>query len=357
MLAPFAGRRAAFSFKTRVAIRRACDVLGLRPGDEVLAPAYNCGSELDPLLAARLAVRLYPVGPDAIVDPGTIGTLIGPRTRAVYLTHYFGFLQPATAAIRALCAAHGLRLIEDCALSLLSGQAPVEGRAGDVAVFCFSKFFPVIGGGGLVVNAPDLSDPAPFARPAPAGMVGRHILRSTLERMLGPGGIARLKRQLRRTPPAPPPETGGRPDMPSHYYFDSRLAETRISRLTLRALRGLDPALSIAARRSRYLQLRDLLQGLPGIAPLFTDLPPEAVPLGLPLVVDPARRGPLVRGLQAEGIGATPWWEGYHRKLDFTGQTDGCRLKDSVLFLPTHPWLADNDIKHCAWQLAVLLSR
>ena len=49
-----AGRRAASSFNTRTAIWRAVTMLGLTPGDEVLAPAWNCGSELDPLLRRGL---------------------------------------------------------------------------------------------------------------------------------------------------------------------------------------------------------------------------------------------------------------------------------------------------------------
>ena len=74
----FAGRRVSYSFNTRVAIRHACDLLRLNPGDEVLVPAYNCGSELDPLLDAGLTLRLYPVGRDARIDPAQIAALITP---------------------------------------------------------------------------------------------------------------------------------------------------------------------------------------------------------------------------------------------------------------------------------------
>ena len=55
------GRRVRYSFNTRVAIRKTVEILGLKPGDEVLAPAYNCGSELDPLRHAGLSIRLFPV--------------------------------------------------------------------------------------------------------------------------------------------------------------------------------------------------------------------------------------------------------------------------------------------------------
>ena len=40
---------------------------------------------------------------DAGVDPVLLEPLITPRTRALYLIHYFGFPQPHTADLRALC--------------------------------------------------------------------------------------------------------------------------------------------------------------------------------------------------------------------------------------------------------------
>ncbi|NJM81621.1 MAG: DegT/DnrJ/EryC1/StrS aminotransferase family protein [Tabrizicola sp.] len=123
----FKGRRASHWFSTRVAIRRGCDVLGLKPGDEVLVPAYNCGSETDPLRHAGLTVSLYPVNRQTGVDPDEVARRITPRTRAIYLIHYFGFLHPATADIRRICDTHGLHMIEDCALSLLSGPPRHEG--------------------------------------------------------------------------------------------------------------------------------------------------------------------------------------------------------------------------------------
>jgi dTDP-4-amino-4,6-dideoxygalactose transaminase len=351
----FTDRRVAYSFNTRVAIHRAVDILDLAPGDEVLAPAYNCGSELDPLLDAGLKVQLYPVNLRTEIDPTVIEGMIGPRTRAVYLTHYFGFLQPGTVAIRALCDAHGLRLIEDCALSLLSGTHPAEGRAGDVAVFCFYKFFPVVGGGALVVNAPDLPDPAPFMRPAPRGVMVRQLLRTGAEKVLGSRGTAALKRRLRGTLPGQAPVGGGRPDMPADYYFDPSLSGTGISRLTARALRGFDVAATIEARKAHYIRLLDRLQDITGLAPLFPDIGEGTVPRGMPVLIKSMSRDGLARALQAEGIGATPWWAGYNRRLDFTGHQEACALKDSVLFLPAHPWLEVAAIDHIASRVAALI--
>lgn len=351
-LALFGGRRVRLGFSTRVAIRAACDTLGLRPGDEVLVPAWNCGSELDPLLDAGLKVRLYAADGQGTVDPRVIAALVGPRTRAVYLTHYFGVLQPRTAEIRTLCDDHGLRLIEDCALSLLSGPEPSGGRAGDVAVFCFHKFFPVIGGGALAVNAPDLPDPPPFPRAAPLHPVLRHLARTVAERILGKNVLGALRRYGRG---GPDPASGdGLPDMPGHYYFDPRLRDRAISRLTLRALARIDVAACIVARQANHDRLQDRLAGTAGLTPLFRALPFDAVPMGLPLIVAGGHRDRLVAALQAEGIAASAWWGGYHRGLDFAGQTEARMLKDSLLFLPVQPHPDADGVDHAAVRTAAL---
>lgn len=356
VLSLFAGRRVSHSFNTRVAIRKAVDILGLKPGDEVLAPAYNCGSELDPLRHAGLAIRLYPVSRSAEIDPDRLLRMVGARTRAIYLTHYFGFLQPETATVRALCDSHGLHLIEDCALSLLSGDAPAEGRAGDISVFCFYKFFPVLAGGAMIVNNDRLAAGEAFARPAPAKGVGKRLLRAGLGKALGPAGAARLLGRVRAgtaetaSPDAP---MLARPDMPGHYYFDPSLIDARISNFTLRALSGLAVPGTIAARRQNYLRLLEALSGVAGLEPLRPDLPATAVPLSLPARVTGGQRNALVASLKAEGIAATPWWSGYNRHLDFSDSAEADlsaarNLKDSVLSLPIHQYLGTVEIDHIA---------
>lgn len=357
----FSGRAAHWSYNTRVAIRAGCDLLGLRPGDEVLAPAYNCGSEIDPLVDAGLAVRLYPTPISAHVDPEAIAALIGPKTRAVYVIHYFGVLQPHLAAIRALCDEHGLRLIEDCALSLLSGQQPAEGRTGDISVFCFYKFFPVIGGGALVLNASGLGEADPFPRPAPAKTVAKSALRGVLPRL--PFGRAVLNARARRAGAAAPekaagagPETGpetGLEDMPGHYYFDPDLRGRRIAGLTARALAGFDIPGAIAARKANWRAYRERLDGVAGVTPLYPDLPEGACPLSLPLLI--RNRDAAAQALQRQGIPATPWWAGYNRNVEWDNMGDAAALKDGVLSLPLHQYLGADHIAHICATLRPLL--
>lgn len=75
----------------RVAVMRMCRELGLGKGDEILAPSYNCGSEIDPLIVSGATVTLYRVDREAQIDVQDIMARATTRTRAVYVTHYFGW--------------------------------------------------------------------------------------------------------------------------------------------------------------------------------------------------------------------------------------------------------------------------
>ncbi len=351
VLALLRGQRAVTTYATRVAIRASCDLLGLRPGDGVLVPAYNCGSEIDPLLQAGLRLVPYAVGADTVVQADAIAARIGPGIKAVYLTHYFGVPQPQGAAIRALCDRHGLALMEDCALSLLSPT----GRLGDVAFHCFYKFFPVDAGGALVVNRADLAPPV-MDRPAPLRPAVKLLGQALLAGLLGAGGITALKglrRALRRgkgvkrdAEPAPL----GPPDMPGDYYFDPGLIGRRMSWLAKRPLGGMSPAAAIAARRRNYQTYQRLLAGVPAATPLLAELPEAVCPLNFPVLVRDRDR--LARELGALGIAVAPWWAGYHRGLDLADFPEARQLKDHVLALPLHQGLNEVQIAAVVQALA-----
>ena len=348
----FAGRRVSYSFNTRAAIRHACDLLRLAAGDEVLVPAYNCGSELDPLLDAGLTLRLYPVGRDARIDPAQIAALISPQTRAIYLTHYFGFLHPCAAAIRQLCEDHGLWLIEDCALSLLSGPGPADGRAGHIALFCFYKLFPVPGGGALVLNTDKIAGNVVFPGPAPRKVVLKALARAVLNKGLGRAGIGALRKLRPHTTPAPTARSMY-PDMPEDYYFDPAFKGAGISRFTARALGSFDVESTIRARRANYQHYQSRLAGLPGVALLYPVLPDQACPLCMPILVED--RDTLSAVLTAQGISAPPWWAGFNQAVDFAGFPDACYLKDHVLALPLHQTMGPAHVAHVVAQLGAAM--
>ena len=347
----FEGRQVRYTFNTRVAIREACDLLGLKSGDEVLAPAYNCGSELDPLRHAGLTITLYPVDRTARIDLAGIEACISSKTRAVYLTHYFGFLQPDTAPLRALCDQHGLFLIEDCALSLLSGEAPAEGFSGDISVFCFYKFFPVLGGGALVINNENIKGKAAFGNRAPRMSVNKQRMRLGLDMLIGPQRVSALKK-IQRGKGATTADFSqvGPPDMPPHYYFDPRLRNTGIDLFASRPIRSFNVDKTISKRRENYLTYLDILSGIDGVTPLFPELSENTCPLSMPVLLK--NRDRVAQALIGKGIAATPWWSGYNRHLVWGENcADAQYLKGSILSLPVHQHLGQTEIIYILAQL------
>jgi dTDP-4-amino-4,6-dideoxygalactose transaminase len=337
VLALFGSRRIAWSFNARVAIFAACEVLGLKPGDEILVPAYHCGSEVDPLLEAGLSVRLYPVGRDLSVNWQVVTGMVSPATRAIYVTHYFGYLQGGLTLLRQFCDTHDLRIIEDCALSLLSGSPPAGGRTGDVSVFCFYKFFPVLGGGALVVNNANLKRLPVFDERAPGRYVNRPLLRAVVKSVIGTGKLRLAIDFLRRAvrPIGSDQPAVAIPDMPPHYYFDPALKNARISRITKRVLESFSVSEAIAARRRNWARYRDLLGEAPDITLVRPSLPLEVCPLNFPVLLE--HRDAVCAAMQALGIEATPWWRGFHQQLDWDSQGTAVYLKNSIMVLPLHP--------------------
>lgn len=124
--------------------------MGVGTGDEVLVPAYHSPSMVPPVLWCGATPIFYRIGADASVDLDDVAAKTGPATRALMVTHYFGFPQDL-AAIRAFCDARGLQLLEDCAHCFFgTHQGRPVGSWGDYAIASSMKFFPVYEGGCLV---------------------------------------------------------------------------------------------------------------------------------------------------------------------------------------------------------------
>src|SRR5688572_12472482 len=118
----------------------------------VLAPDYHMGNELRAIRAAGARVQLYPVGRDGNPDWKVLSQRAAQGADVLFTIHYAGWPQPVSDLL-ALCKRHGLLLVEDCALALMSEfeQRPL-GSFGDYAVFCLYKTLPVLDGGLLVQN-------------------------------------------------------------------------------------------------------------------------------------------------------------------------------------------------------------
>jgi len=186
------------------------------------------------------------------------------------------------------------------------------------------------------------ADAVTFARPAPRSALVRAVLRAGAGTM--PGLVAaRRTRRLRGDVAAGMAEDAGQaalpaiPEMPASYRYDPDLSDRGMSRLTRAVLDRCDPWATRAARRRNWQQLADAVAGMPGLALLHRDLPPDVSPTGLALRV-PDRAAMMV-ALARQGVAATPWWAGAHPDLDPSACPEAVALKAQVMVLPIHQQL------------------
>ena len=132
------------------------DGLGLKPGDEIVIPAYTLG-ELLPLLQGRgLVLKPADIELDSFnMSVESIREQITKKTAAVLIVHLHG--APCDiSAIMAVAREYGIKVVEDCAHAL---GAEVEGKKvgtfGDAALFSLEVNKPVCAFGGGVVTTND----------------------------------------------------------------------------------------------------------------------------------------------------------------------------------------------------------
>jgi len=147
------GRKYALAVNSGTsALSLALSALGIGPGDEVLLPGYLWVACIAAVIRAGAIPRLVDVDDTFCMDPADLERRISAHSRAVLLTHMSG-APGAVDKIAAICRAHKLALIEDCAqangASFLGKPA---GSFGDLAIFSFQLNKNITAGeGGLVV--------------------------------------------------------------------------------------------------------------------------------------------------------------------------------------------------------------
>ena len=140
----------------RIGLAAALDHDGLDYGGEVIVPNFSFIASATAPLDRRFGVAFVDVDPDTLLlDPQRVEeAIVEGRTRAILPVHLFG--QPADmAALRAIAAKHGLKIVEDAAQAhgAVCGSGPV-GSLGDVGAFSFqsAKNLACGEGGALVTN-------------------------------------------------------------------------------------------------------------------------------------------------------------------------------------------------------------
>jgi dTDP-4-amino-4,6-dideoxygalactose transaminase len=164
------------------ALHLALAVLGIGPGDEVIAPSLT-------FVATANAVRYVGATPvfvdivgedDLTMSPASVEAAIGPKTRAIIPMHHGGY-PCAMDALSALARTHRLKIVEDAAHAPLAriGDS-FSGAVGDFGCFSFfSNKNLAVGEGGMILTRN--ADAAERLR----RLRGHGMTRSTFERHKG----------------------------------------------------------------------------------------------------------------------------------------------------------------------------
>lgn len=326
----------------RSAIALACRIWGLGERDQVLVPAYNCGSEISPYVAAGARLRFYRVNERAQIDVADLLRRLNDQTRVVHITHYFGW--PAELGdLVPECRRRGIKILEDCALSLFSGGT---GAIGDAVIFSLRKSLPCGDGGGLMLR--DAGDWTRLLERASFRTSTRAALSMAKYWVRGLAGIPTMQNSTRAgSAPSVDPATG-LPDLPAPYYATRAARYHRGSRFAAGALKRSNPADIVQRRRDNYAFLYRELADTKGLEVLWREpaLPRGMCPLGFPILV--ANKLLWCDRLNAAGISVSPWWHGCHRGLDWHQFPEALRLKSQLLLLPVHQRLAAREMAYLA---------
>ncbi len=129
--------------------------IGLRPGDEVIVPAYTFVASYSAVIFAGCVPVLTEIDDSLTIDPADIEHRITPRTRAIMPVHMLG--NPCQMeAIMAIAKEHGLAVIEDtCQAAGGSYRGRKLGSIGRAGAFSLNVFKTITAGDGGVMVASD----------------------------------------------------------------------------------------------------------------------------------------------------------------------------------------------------------
>jgi dTDP-4-amino-4,6-dideoxygalactose transaminase len=341
-----------------VALYHGLPSLGLPPGSTILVPNYHQGVEIDALLAAGHPVRYYRLNDQLRIDFADADRRVDGSVSAFYVIHYFGFAQPLEP-IRAFCAFHGLRLIEDCALSLFARDGDMWlGSAGDLALFSVYKTLPLPHGGFLVTKRTHEGLPvirAPWRSTAAQTLdLVQHAMRA--------GDWERVERWARRSTNwlfrLLPANGGGNgnghgPVTAGGAGWDPRLLRYGASPWVTWLMRFMDRDAVIARRRANFRRLSSHLHAI--VPAAFRDLPRGACPLFLPVFV---RNKPWVaRELEHLGVQSVNLWDAPHATCPVELAEEVAEWRESCLELPIHQELGEADMDRIAQAVLTVLTR
>jgi len=161
-LAAFTGAPHAFlATSATTALWLSLKALGVGAGDEVVVSDFSFPASANVIEDVGAVPVFADVDPTTYnMRPEVLESLITPRTRAVMFVDALGN-PTGVSAIKAICDAHGVPLVEDAACAIGSSEAGVRcGSIADLSCFSFHprKLVCTGEGGAITTSHPDLAE-------------------------------------------------------------------------------------------------------------------------------------------------------------------------------------------------------
>ncbi|MBN2281975.1 MAG: DegT/DnrJ/EryC1/StrS family aminotransferase [Candidatus Marinimicrobia bacterium] len=259
---------------------------------KILMPAYIGETDaegsgvFDPVRENCVPYDFYQIKKDLSADLEELKTKIASGNFiAMVIIHYFGFIQNDIIEIQSLCRKNNVILIEDCAHSFHSSlKGETIGSWGDLAFFSIHK----------IIATPD-------------------------------GGYFQINNQSVR--------------VPEMIFMDNYLSSA-----TFEEYIRTDYDMINRIRIQNYKRYLDNWKEIPGVIPLYSNLPDCIVPLNFPIIVQNGLREKLYFKLVDRGIVPI---SSYYRLIDEIDRelySVSYELSSSILNLPVHQDTQSEDI-------------
>jgi len=323
-------------------------------GDEVLVPAYHCESMVAPVRHTGAKAVFYRINPDTTINMGSITSLLTDKTRALVVTHFFGFPQDVKA-LRDFCDHNKLVMIEDCAHSFFGKfcDKPV-GYYADYAIASTMKFFPVFDGGVLASNRHNL-DSIMLEKPslhmeikAFITIIERAVAFKRLS-LFGKvfGVLARIKDFIWSTIKAiffkhRGSESIGPSAAEGGFSFDPAWLNTKASKVSRYIINNTNNVELVKKRRKIYRLYVEALKNIPTCHILHPKLAEHTVPVVVPIYFDNCSK--VFEELKNKGV---PIWH-FGEFLDPLVKPSTCPISyeysQKIIQFPCHQELTKKEI-------------
>lgn len=337
----------------RAALSIALEKCNVTNQHEVLVPSYHCESMISPALRLNAKVIFYNVNNDTSPDIADIKRKITAKSKAIIVTHFFGFTEDLTE-IKDLCDENNMFLIEDCAHAFFGevNNKPV-GTTGDYAIASTMKFFPVFDGGILASDKHDLSNVL-LQKPSKSFQLKsaiNSVEKALSYKRLGHGGqilkvLLSIKNWLWNLIKNSHPNSQNLTNVPGSseggFHLDENWINVKSTIFSSRIIKRANFSVISEKRRTNYQLLHEALSTLPTCEPLFKKLPKNVTPLVYPLKFHNPER--YFETLKEKGV---PIWR-FGEYLDDSITEDefpiSCELSRTIFQFPCHQSLTQQEL-------------